>query len=222
MIITISRQFGAGGSEVARRVAEGLGWRVVDNELIDRVARRTGLPPEEVAQREERAPSFIERLGRALARSAPELFPAPPEKVPEPEEAILVRVTETVVEELAAEGRVVLVGRAAPAVLRREHDAMHVKLVAPVALRLRTAIERLGVDPKEAEKVLQETDGNRARYLKQHYGRDWEDTTNFHMVLNTGALGLDEAAALIVACARRRWGATAFPAPPPSRNPPTG
>jgi len=206
MIITISRQFGAGGSEVARRVADALGWRVVDNELIDRVAAKAGLPPEEVAQREERAPGFIERLARALARSAPELFPAPAEKVPEPEEATLLRVTETVVAELAAEGRVVLVGRAASAVLRGEHDAMHVKIVAPVALRLRAAVERLGLDPKEAEKVLQETDANRARYLKQHYGRDWEDTANFHMVLNTGALGLDEVVALIVASATRRWG----------------
>lgn len=205
MIITISRQFGAGGSEIARRVAGALGWRVVDNELIGRVAKGAGLPPEEVAQREERAPSFIERLARALARSAPELFPAPAEKVPEPEEATLVRVTETVVGELAAEGKVVLVGRAAPAVLRGEHDAIHVKLVAPLELRLQAAVERLRLDPKEAEKVLQKTDANRARYLQQHYGRDWEDSTNYHMVLNTGALGLDGAAELIVASARRKW-----------------
>jgi cytidylate kinase len=208
MIITISRQFAAGGSEVARRVAEALDWRVVDNELIDRVAERAGLPPEEVAQREERAPGFVERLARTLARSAPELFPQPAETVPEPEEATLVRVTESVVAELAAEGRVVLVGRAGPAVLRGSHDALHVKLVAPTEIRLKTAMERLGLERKEAEKVLQETDANRARYLKQHYGRDWEDTSNYHMVLNTGSLGLDGAAALIVACAKRRWAVT--------------
>ncbi|HEV8612658.1 MAG TPA: cytidylate kinase-like family protein [Gemmatimonadales bacterium] len=208
MIITISRQFAAGGSEVARRVAEALDWRVVDNELIDRVAERAGLPPEEVAQREERAPGFVERLARTLARSAPELFPQPAETVPEPEEATLVRVTESVVAELAAEGRVVLVGRAGPAVLRGSHDALHVKLVAPTEIRLKTAMERLGLERKEAEKVLQETDANRARYLKQHYGRDWEDTSNYHMVLNTGSLGLDGAAALIVACAKRRWAGT--------------
>lgn len=221
MIITISRQFGAGGSEIARRVGQALGWRVVDNELIDRVAQRAGVPPEEVAQREERAPSFIERLARALGRSAPELFPAPAEKVPEPEEATLVRVTESVVAELAAEGRVVLVGRAAPAVLRGEHDALHVKLVAPLALRLRAAVDRMGLDPKEVEKVVQETDANRARYLKQHYGRDWEDTTNFHMVLNTGALGLDEAVDLIVGSACRKWSLTAGE-PPPSQSLPSG
>jgi cytidylate kinase len=204
MIITISRQFGAGGSEVARRVAEALDWRLVDNDLVDRVAERAGLPPEEVAQRDERAPGFVERLIRALTR-VPELFPKPAEKVPEPEEASLVRLTESVVAELAAQGRVVLVGRAGPAVLRGKSDALHIKIVAPLGDRLRTAAERLGLSLQDAEKTLQETDANRARYLKQHYGRDWNDSTNYDMVLNTGTLGLQETAEVIVGCAGRRW-----------------
>jgi hypothetical protein len=61
MVITISRQYGAGGSEVARLIAARLGWSVVDNEIIDRVAERAGLSPVDVARQEERAPSFIER-----------------------------------------------------------------------------------------------------------------------------------------------------------------
>ena len=76
MIITISREFGAGGGEVAERLAQALGWTLVDNELIDEVAKRAGLAPEEVAEREERAPSFIERLSRTLASAMPE-FVAP-------------------------------------------------------------------------------------------------------------------------------------------------
>ena len=209
MIITISRQFGAGGSEVARRVATELGWRVVDNELIDRVAARAGLPPEEVARKEERAPGFVERLARALARSAPELFPRQAEAAPEPEEAILVRVTETVVAEIAAEGRVVMVGRAAAAVLSGDHDALHVKLVAPEAFRLRTAGARLGTDPKETQRLLHDTDATRARYERQHYGHDWDDPSGYHMVLNTERLGFDGASDIIVAYARHRWPAGA-------------
>ena len=205
MIITISRQYGAGGSEVARRVAEALGWRVVDNELVDRVASRAGLPPEEVAEREERAPGFMERLSRALSRMSPELFPAAADKVPEPEEDTLVKVTEAVVAEIAAEGRVVMVGRAGPAVLRGKHDALHVKLVATPAVRVARTMERLGVDLKEAEKAMQEADTNRARYLKQHYGLDWNDSTNYHMVLNSGMLGLDGVTELIAARARKMW-----------------
>jgi cytidylate kinase len=207
VIITISRQFGAGGSEVARRVAADLGWRVVDNEMIDEVARRAGLAPEEVARKEERAPGFLERLTRALARSVPELFSGAGEKVPEPEEAQIVRVTERVVGEVAAAGRAVMVGRAGAAVLSAggEHDAMHVKLVAPVPFRVAAAMQRLSIDRDAATRLLQETDANRARYVQQNYQRDWDDATSYHMVLNTGVLGLEEATRVIVESARRRW-----------------
>ncbi|HET6344524.1 MAG TPA: cytidylate kinase family protein, partial [Myxococcota bacterium] len=126
MLITISRQYGAGGSEVARRVAAALDWRVVDNELIEQVAARAGLPPERVAQREERVPTFVERLARSLAVATPEVFPPPDSAgaIIDMPEADLVKVTEVVVAEIAAQGRVVLVGRAAPAVLARERDAL--------------------------------------------------------------------------------------------------
>ena len=77
MLITVSRQFGAGGSEVARRVAAALGWRVVDNELIEAVAARAGLPPERVAEREERCATFVERLARTLAAGSPRSFRRP-------------------------------------------------------------------------------------------------------------------------------------------------
>ena len=133
MLITISRQYGAGGSAVAARVAATLGWRVVDNELVERVAARAGLTPEDVAQREERVSTFIERLARTVVAATPELV-VPPDAAGTAatlSEADLVRLTERVVEEVAAEGRVVLVGRAAPAVLARERDAIHVKVVAP-------------------------------------------------------------------------------------------
>jgi cytidylate kinase len=206
MLITISRQYGAGGSEVARRVAAALGWRVVDNELVEEVAARAGLPREDVAEREERVPSFAERLARTLAASSPELFaaPAPGGTIPKLQEDDLVRITETVVEEVAAKGRVVLVGRAAPAVLAREDNSLHVKLVAPRSYRIQAAAERLGVDPEKAAEILDETDAMRERYLRQFYRRNWNDPVNYHMVLNTGVLGPDGATEVIVGEARRR------------------
>ena len=140
MLITISRQYGAGGSHVAQRVADLLGWRVVDNELVERVAAQAGLAPEDVAHREERVPGFVERLARTLVAGTPEAGPGPAIAVPVTDlaEADLVRITERVVAQIAAEGRVVLVGRAAPAVLASERDALHVKLVAPRATGFRS------------------------------------------------------------------------------------
>lgn len=202
MVITISRQFGAGGSEVAQRVATALGWRVVDNELVEQVAARAGMSPNEVAEREERAPSFIERLTRTLAAQNPELFPPQDGTVKEMDEASLVRVTETVVGELARQGRVVMVGRAAPAVIGQQENALHVKLVAPKAFRIPAIIARFGLSPEDAARQLGEVDSHRSRYHKDYYQRDWNDPINYHMTLNTGLLGLDGAAAVVVARAR--------------------
>lgn len=204
MLITVSRQFGAGGSEVARRVAAALGWRVVDNELVEQVAARAGLPPERIAEREERVSTFVERLARTLAAATPEVFPSPAtagELVDLPE-AELVKITEAVVTEIAAQGRVVLVGRAAPAVLARQADALHVKLVAPRAFRIQVAAARLGCLAGQAATLLDETDKMRARYSREYYRRDWNDPVNFHLVLNTGVLGFDGATEVIVGRAR--------------------
>ena len=204
MLITISRQYGAGGSEIAARVARALGWRVVDNELVERVAARAGLTPEDVAQREERVPTFIERLARTVVAATPELV-VPPEAggtAPTLSEADLVRVTERVVEEIAAEGRVVMVGRAAPAVLALERDAIHVKAVAPRDWRIRAVIARLGVSAEDAAALTDETDRNRSRYHREYYKRDWADPANYHLVLNTAALGFDGAVDVIVGRAR--------------------
>jgi len=199
MIITISRQYAAGGSEVARRVAGALGWSLVDNQLIDEVAVRAGLSREEVAEREERAPGFIERLARALAASAPEFVAPETGTVPELTEEDLLRITEKVVAELTAVGNVVVVGRAAPAVLAQRADALHVKIVAPRANRIARAMARRGLDAKQAEKMLHDTDANRGRYHKQYYGRDWDDPVNYDLVLNTGRLGIEGAMEVIVA-----------------------
>ena len=112
------------------------------------------------------------------------------------------RITETVVREVAARGRGVLVGRGAPAGLERQADALHVKLVAPRAWRIDVAAARLGVSPAKAAAVLDDTDKMRGRYTQEYYRRDWNDPVNFHMVLNTAVLGLDGATEAVVARAR--------------------
>ena len=202
MIITISRQFGAGGSEVAARVARALGWQLVDNELMEQVAARAGMSAEEVARREERAPSFVERLTRTLAAQNPELVPPPDGTVKELEEASLVRITESVVAEMARQGNVVLVGRAAPAVIGQQLNALHAKLVAAKAWRTEQVRERFDLTAEEATAQLDEVDRHRARYHKEYYQRDWTDPVNYHLTINTGLVGFDGAAALIIECAR--------------------
>src|SRR5437773_2580571 len=123
-VITITRQYASGGSDVAHRVARELGWDVIDNEFVDEVARRAGLPPDAVAQRDERVPGLLERLTRTLAAGSPEAFIATAGasggEPPPPDEAAIVRLTERVIAEAAAHGRIVLVGRGAAALVVTE------------------------------------------------------------------------------------------------------
>ena len=204
MLITISREFGAGGSLVAEHAARALGWRLVDNDFVAQVAARAGIPEATVAMRDDRAPGFREWLLRALSRASPELSP-PTGQIPpaELEEAALVKVTESVVADLAEEGRVVLVGRAAPAVLARKEDALHVRIVAPRADRIRAVMARQRLDPAAAERLMDDTDRNRQRYHREYYDRDWADPAHFHLVLNTGLLGYEGAGNVVVDCAGR-------------------
>src|SRR5712691_5984089 len=204
-VITITRQYASGGSEVARLVTAELGWDVIDNEFVDEVARRAGLPPDAVAQREERAPGLLERLARTLAAGSPEMFIATA-GVPrvEPDEAAIVQLTERVIAEAAAQGRIVLVGRGAQAVLAQRPDALHVYVVAPKPWRMQLAVERLGIDAADVARVIDETDRQRDQYVKTYYRRHRQDLVNYDLVVNTGKLGIDAAAALVVAEARRR------------------
>ena len=204
MIITISREIGAGGGEVSRQVAAALDWRVVDNEIVDAIAARSGLSPTEVAAREERAPGFAERLIRMLTAAAPEIQAAPDE-VPELEEARLVQITASVVADIAREGRVVLVGRAASAVLSRDDDALHLKVVAPKEIRIAAVAARFGLAPAQARDQVSASDADRTRYHEQYYNRDWRDASHYHLVVNTAALGVEGAVDTIVGRAKARW-----------------
>jgi cytidylate kinase len=208
-LVTITRQYASGGSEIARLVVGRLsGWMLIDNEFVEQVADLAGLPKEEVARREERTPGLLERLARTLAVASPEMFiatgehPIPVDTLTE-EEAI-VKTTERVIEEAASEGRVVLVGRGAQAVLATRPNALHVYVVASKPFRRKVAIERLGVNPAEADRVMQETDAHRDEYVKTNYGRDRQDLTQYDLVLNAERLGFDGAAAVIVAEVKRR------------------
>lgn len=198
MFVTISREFGAGGSTVARLVAERLAWRLVDNELIEEVARRAGVSVDDVAEREERGPTFVERLARALAMATPELLGPGTVAAPEAEEQRLVKVTEQVVTDLCAEGNTVFVGRAAVSMLGDRADALHVRLVASPAHRATVVAARLGIPLEEATRRVHETDAQRARYHRQWYHRDWVDPRNYHMTLNTEWLGIERSAEIVV------------------------
>jgi len=204
-VITVSRQYASGGSAIAKQVADRLGWTIVDHEFVDRVSERVGLPPDEVAQREERVASIIERLANTLAVSSPELFLAAGDLAPETTRSSddIVRMTEAVIQEAAELGNVVLVGRGAQAYLAHSDDTLHVRIVALREVRIRTAAQRLGLEEKEAERTVDRRDNERRDYVRTHYQRDWDDSCSYHLVVNSALMSYDGAADLIVGAAKR-------------------
>lgn len=200
-IITISRMYGSRGSDVAARVAHILGWSVLDNAFVDAVAERLGVPPSEVEAREERTPSLVERLASALVVSSPEILPPPTDSVP-PSEERLAEVTRRIIEEALAEGHAVLVGRGAQSVLARRSDVLHVFCYAPREALVRHVAERRGVPRPEAEKIVDEINKQREQYVQSTFKRKWAAHENYHLAVNTEWLGIDGAAAVVVAAAR--------------------
>lgn len=190
------------------------GWTLIDNEFIDQVAHLAGLSRDEVARHEERAPGLLERLARTLAVASPEMFITTGEHAMpvDTEEALVTKMTERVIAEAASEGRVVLVGRGAQAMLATRSNALHVYVVASLPFRRKVAIERLDVDPANVDKAIVETDQHRDQYVKTLYGRDRQDLTQYDLVLNAERLGFDGAADVIAAeVTRRGWMAPANP-----------
>ncbi|HET9012630.1 MAG TPA: cytidylate kinase-like family protein [Gemmatimonadaceae bacterium] len=207
-LITVSRQFGSGGSEVAERVARALDWHLYDNAVVDEVARRLGMPPEEVSAREERVPSLVERMATAMALGAPEMMPMVGDLAAQPSEERMVLMTRRVIEDAVRAGPVVLVGRGAQCMLASRTDALHVFCYAPFDELVRYAVEVLDVPFPEAGKKVTEMNRHREEYVKHHFKRDWRDLANYDLCVNTARLGLDGSADLVTRLARERFGVT--------------
>ncbi len=205
-IITVSRLYGSGGSEVAAKVARELGWSLLDNTVVDQVATRLGITRAEVAAREERVPSLVERITDALTLGSQEwITPMTAARRP-PTDEQLIEMTAHVVEEAVASGPLVIVGRGAQAMLAERSDALHVFCHAPRAALISRVMERDRLGPDEAARLVDETNAHREMWVRRHWDRDWKKPENYHLSINTGWLGIVGASDIIVHAARTRFG----------------
>ena len=208
-VITISRMYGSGGSEVAQRVAAALGWSLLDNDIVDAIAERSGLTRAEVTAQDERVPSLVERLASALSLGSPEMLPPVPTGPVETTEERIIAVTQRVIEEAVQAGPSVFVGRGAQCLLAEREDALHVFCYAPKAALRKYAMDTFRVSQDEADKMVAEQNKQREQYVRRHWNRNWLAHENYHLCVNTAWLGIDGAAALIVDTARKQFGAAA-------------
>lgn len=175
--ITISRQMGSLGSEVAFMVAERLGYRLIWRELINLAARRAGAPEMALAAIDE-----LDLLG---------LTPSP-----QAQKAYIDEVNR-IVNELAEQGNVVILGRAGQVILHGRPETLHVRIFAPQPLRIKRIAEKLGVTLDKAAAQVEASDRYRARYLRRFYRARWDDPALYHLVLNTAHLTSAQATDII-------------------------
>src|SRR3712207_3873629 len=192
-VVTISRMFGSGGSEVAELVASALGWTLLDDAVIDAVAARLGVAPAEGKARDERVPSLAERLVDTLSLATPEMVPAPPAGLPPPESQLLEVPPHGIQEGLPARPAG-LRGRGPPRGPAGREAVLHVFGYAPHAALVARVGERLGIARAEADRGVTETNRQRERYVRRHWDRAWRDPSNYHVCIDTGWLGVPEAA----------------------------
>ena len=199
-VITIGRQYGAGGATVGHMLAERLHADFLDSNIIDEVARRLQVPKEEVEAEDEHPGSLLARLLVALGSASSEpLIPpeatawTPPNAAPtfDTRKAVLT-ITQHVLQEAARAGNVVIVGRGGAYILRDFPGALHVFLRASEANRVKTIMARFNITSEdEARKRIKQTDENWTAYIKQVYGHDRNHPGHYDMVLDTGRLGYD-------------------------------
>jgi cytidylate kinase len=200
-IITLSREYGAGGLTVGLRVAELLKIDFLDSALVEEVARRLQIPSEAVERWDERREGVILRLLRALEAAHPEYAPASPvarealEAGPDPER--IWRVVQEVIREEARTRPAVIVGRGGAFLLARWPGAFHFRLIAPRDARVRSVAGRHGLDYAEAARRVDGADRERADFLRHRFGVNVDDPHHYALVLNTEVLGCERAARMI-------------------------
>ena len=182
--LTVAREFGSGGGRIANRVAQLLGWKLLDQEIIGRIARAARVDTKVVKHYDEHVDSWLRRFneeamrGVALASGRPmgeeDIFDA----------HTMIDLTRGIVEEAYGAGNCVIVGRGAQCILRHKRDAFHVFVYAP----LRERIERLKrrLEPgADVEQRLRAVDAERARYLHQHFACNWCDPHLYNLMLRS-------------------------------------
>ena len=196
-LITISREFGAGASELAALLGARLGWRVLDADIPLEVAKRFGVVPDSLEQWDEHAPSLFEKIGKSLMLSSPDLV-IDPDVAARPEAREIAEATRHVLLDAAATPPLIVVGHGAQAIFRERPHTLHLRLVAPLAVRVQRIVARRSLAEKDATATAVRVDHERAHYVKEYLGCDVRDPLLYALQINTGTVTMTEALALVL------------------------
>ncbi len=194
-VITIEREYGSGGADIAKQVAGRLGWKLWDQLLTNEIARLMDCDDRVVEEREEKRDPLFYRLFKAFMRGSFEgSLNAPRLKMADTE--CIREVTERVVKATAEGGKCVIVGRGSAYYLQSRRDAFHVFVYAPFDAKVRR-LQAGGKSQSEAVHLAETVDRDRAAFIKQYFGVEWPDRQRFHLMINS-SIGEDTAVQTIL------------------------
>ena len=214
-VITVSRQYGSEGDEIAARACETLGYRLFDKRLMAQVASEMGLSDNEIVDFSEanyKVRSFLERLfirrgSRVVAESSTwtrDTAGTRTVEVEQLDEEWCVRMVKASIEAACKQDNIVIVGRGGQAILQDKPGVLHVRVQAPLEKRIQHVRyhEATGLAPefqqKRAEEIVSERDKATAAYVMRFYHVDWDDPLLYHMAINSDRWGIEAGARLIV------------------------
>lgn len=182
-IVTIEREYGSGGGEIAQRLATRVGWKLWDQLLTEEIARLAECPKAVVEVREERTDPLYYRLFKSFLRGSYEgSLNAHKLKVVDSES--ILKLTQRVVENAAKSGNSVIVGRGAQHFLRNRVDTLRVFLYAPREDKIRRLLAR-GKSESEAEQLVDTVDQERADFIQRYFHVEWPNRAAYHTMINT-------------------------------------
>jgi cytidylate kinase len=201
-VVTFSVQLGSGGNEIARQIADKLGYRFLDHEVISRAAEIAGVSPDTIAAA-ERWPTFVERMLERLALTtvvSEGVLPAPPTNAG----AMMLTsadyraLIEQVVHSLAEEGNCVIIGHAGQAILKQTPQVFKVLVHGSKDRRAQRLAIVEGLELKEALERVKTYDSQRMAFFKHAYNLDWLDSTTYDIGINTDDIDDETAVSWIL------------------------
>ena len=182
-IITIEREYGCGGAEIAERIADRLGWKLWDQLLTSEIARLSNCDQAEVKCREERVDPLYYRLFKSILRGSFE-GSLNVHRLKLLDADSILRITERVVQTAASTGNCVIVGRGSQHFLRNRNDVLRVFLYAPKAEKIRRLTAE-SMSNTEVEELVDTVDNERAEFIEKYFHREWPSRSIYYAMLNT-------------------------------------
>jgi cytidylate kinase len=199
-LITISREYGAGGSELGMALGERLSWPVLDHELVRQLAARLRCEEGDIVAMAEHAPSLFERIASAAVVTAPELRDHARPWVTDPD--CVAAAAREVLLEAAHHLPLIVVGHGGNCLFRGRLDVLRVRVSAPFEVRVRRVAQRTGQSPSQAAADVRRRDSDRQQYLQRYYHSNVNDPYEYDLQINTGTVSFEAAARLVLALAQ--------------------